>query len=326
MPARSRKSISPSVRDNFYIDQYIDLYAEIGKCNSTGKEVKICYNLFGSKKNPCILLVQGIGTSLLGFPLPFISMLVDAGYCVVRYDNRDTGLSTSFKEFSPPSLVRYVIPEWASIGERVPYTLNDMMNDGMRLLTYIGIEKAHMFGLSMGGMIVQLMAIHHPERVLSLNILFSHMGGNDHVEPPYLNLLHFLKKPKNDSCEEKIKIFREFMVFLGQNQYAFDPDELQIFFETVIARDGTIQVGEPRHVSAIMRAPSRKKDLQKITCPTLVMHGMLDPLIPVENGYQLAKTIPNAKLVLFPRLGHMFPPQLYSDIAERVIFNAQRAS
>lgn len=317
---------TPSVRQHINFEAYTDLYADIGKCDSTGKDVNICYNIFGDKKNPCILCIQGLGTSLLGFSLDFVDILVDAGFCVIRYDNRDCGRSTFFEDYSPPSLFRYVVPQWASIGERLPYTLKDMMEDGMRLLTTLGIEKAHVFGLSMGGMIAQLMAIHYPQRVLSLNILFSHMGGKDHVEPPVLNLLHFLKKPKSDSNEDRIKIMVEFIEFLGQEQFENDPELLREYFEAVVARNGEIMVAQPRHVSALMRAEGRRERLTKVTCPTLIMHGMLDPLIPVQNGYMLANTIPNAKLVLFPRLGHIFPPQLHSEIAEHLLMNVKKVS
>lgn len=307
------------------LHSYVDLFADIGKCKRTGKDMRICYNIFGDRNNPCILLIQGIGTSLLGFSLEFVNMFIQAGFCVVRYDNRDCGLSTRFPELSPPSIVRYVIPEWASIGEKIPYTIEEMMEDGIGLLTAIGIEKAHIFGMSMGGMIAQLMAIHYPDRVLSLNILFTHMGGNDRIEPPLLDLVVFLKRPKNDTNEEKINQTIEFIQFLSQGQYEYDPVLMHEYFTNVLQRNGSVTVAEPRQIAALMRSSSRKEALKKLQCPTLVMHGLLDPLIPVKNGYLLAETIPNAKLVIFPRLGHTFPPELHQQVADYVIRNARRA-
>lgn len=317
--------VSPVVGTFLNCLSYVDCYADIGKCDRTGKNVTICYNIFGDKSQPCILLIQGIGTSVLGYSLAFTNIFVQAGFCVVRYDNRDCGLSTLFTEFSPPSLVRYVIPEWASIGENIPFTLNEMMEDGMRLLTAIGIEKAHVFGMSMGGMIAQLMAIHYPHRVLSLNILFSHMGGKDHVEASVFDLTAFLKRPKNDSNEEKINQTIEFVEFLSRKQYKYDPKLMKEYFESVLKRNGTVTVAEPRQIAALMRAPSRKEALKKVRCPTLIMHGLLDPLIPVVNGHMLAQTIPNAKLIIFPRLGHFFPPALYQHVADNVILNSRKA-
>lgn len=307
------------------LHSYTDFFADIGKCKRTGKDMRICYNIFGDKSNPCILLIQGIGTSVLGFSLQFVNIFVEAGYCVVRYDNRDCGLSTSFPELSSPSIVRYVVPEWASVGEKIPYTLKEMMEDAIGLLTALDIQKAHIFGMSMGGMIAQLIAIHHSDRVLSLNILFSHMGGKDRVDPPVVDLFIFLKQPKNDTNEEKVSQTIEFINFLSQKQYTCDPLYMQEYFASVLERNGNVTVAQPRQIAALMREPSRKEALKNVQCPTLVMHGFLDPLIPVQNGYMLAETIPNAKLVIFPRLGHFFPPELHHQVADHIIRNARRA-
>lgn len=314
---------SPAFR-HINSERYTDSFANVGKCKSTGRDISICYNVFGDLNNPCFLCIQGLATSLLGYSLHFIDILLEAGFCVVRYDNRDCGRSTKLDGLAAPSLFRYAIPEWLSIGEKIPYTLEDMMEDGIGLLRVLGIEKAHIFGMSMGGMIAQLMAIHHPEKVLTLNILFSHIGGRDHVEPPLHHLVRFLEKPKTDSDQDKIQLMLKYIHFLGQGQYKNDPQALKEYFEAVVQRNGEVQVSEPRHVAALMRAASRKRQLQNVTCPTLIMHGMKDPLIPYCNGELLAKTIPNAILVLFPRLGHIFPPQLHREFAELLIDNTKR--
>lgn len=307
--------------------QQQDKFANVGRCHSTGKEVTICYNDFGDPKNPCLLLTQGIGTSLLGFSLDFVNEFVSRGFYVIRYDNRDIGRSTRFDEYPAPSLVRYVIPEWASIGERLPYTLKDVMEDGMGLLTALGIKKAHVFGLSMGGMIAQLMAIHYPERVLSLNILFSHMGGSDAIEPGLFTHVRFLKTPRSSSVADRVDHMVWYIEFLSQGQYRNNYDELREYIALGYERDGmNNELGQPRQITALMRARSRREQLKKVTCPTLVMHGALDPLIPVENGYALAETIPGAKLVIFPTLGHDFPPQLYGDFAAEMALNMRKAS
>lgn len=322
--AASPVSPASPVMQHINFDLYKDEFADVGKCRSTGRDVRICYNIFGDRSHPCILLIQGLDTSLLGFSLDFINILVKEGYCVIRYDNRDVGLSTQFDDLPAPSLLRYVVPEWLSIGERLPYTLRDMMEDGMGLLTALGIEKAHIFGLSMGGMLAQLMAIHYPQRVLTLNILFSHMGGKDHIEPPLPHLIKFLEKPKTDSNEDKIDVTVRFIKFLSQNQYSYGSEVLKEYFKMVVERNGKVSVGHPRQVSALQRSPGRRAQLKKVTCPTLIMHGMLDPLIPVKNGYMLAETIPNSKLIIFPRLGHIFPPKLHHEIAEQLILNFRK--
>lgn len=303
-----------------------DRFIEVGKCASTQKDVTICYNTFGNPAHPCLLLVQGLGTSLMGYPLSFVEKFVDKGYYVIRYDNRDVGRSTKFEEFASPFIARFVVPEWASIGERCPYSLADMMEDGMGLLTALGIEKAHVFGMSMGGMIVQMMAITHPERVLSLNILFSSVGGRDTVEPSLLTYARFLYPRRDNSIESYVDHMVWFIHFLSQGNYRNDEAELRNYFRYVCEREGsTGDFANTRQIAALMRAPSRREGLQKVQCPSIVMHGAKDPLIPIKNGHLIAELIPNAKLIIYPNLGHDFPPALSYDFAEQILLNMSKA-
>ncbi|CAJ1028800.1 alpha/beta hydrolase fold/Serine aminopeptidase, S33/Alpha/beta hydrolase family, putative [Leishmania lindenbergi] len=313
-------ALSPEARA--ILGDFEDKLVDVGTCASTGKRVTLCYNTFGNPSNPCLLLVQGLRMSLLGCPLHFVQYFVDQGYYVIRYDNRDAGLSTRFDEFGAPALIRLVLPQWMSIGERLSYTLHDMMEDAIGLLAALKIRQAHVFGMSMGGMIVQLMAIHHPERVLSLNILFSHAGGKDVVNPNLLHYARFLVKPRSDSAEDHAEHMVWFIGYLSQGAYMANVEEMKKYILSSYERNGVINDRETqRQAAAVMRAPSRAKGLRKLTCPTLIMHGANDPLIPVANGYRLAELVPNAKLVIFPKLGHSFPVELMKPIADQVLLN-----
>lgn len=308
------------------LGDFEDKFAEVGVCRSTGKRVTICYNTFGNPDHPCLLLVQGLGTSLLGYSLKFVQFFVDQGYYVIRYDNRDMGLSTRFTEFAAPALFRLGLPAWMSVGERLPYTLDDMKDDAMGLLTALGIRQAHVFGMSMGGMLVQLMAIDHPDRVLSLSILFSDVGGSDKVRPSLLQYARFLKGPRSNSPEDRAAHMVWFINYLSQGAYNANMDAVRRYILYSYERNGVMDdEGMPRQAAAVMRAPSRAAKLRNVACPTVVMHGAKDPLIPVANGYRLAELIPNAKLVIFPELGHDFPVELMRPIADEILLNMSNA-
>ncbi|KAG5474399.1 hypothetical protein LSCM1_03181 [Leishmania martiniquensis] len=313
-------ALSPEVRA--VLGDFEDKFAEVGTCASTGKRVTLCYNTFGDPSHPCLMLVQGLSTSLLGYPLRFVQYFVDQGYYVIRFDNRDVGLSTRFDEFGAPALIRLRLPQWMSIGERLPYALYDMMIDAIGLLTALKIRQAHVFGMSMGGMIAQLMAIHHPERVLSLNILFSHAGGADVVSPSLLHYARFLRKPRSNSAEDRAAHMAWFINYLGQGAYEGNMENVKKYILCTYERNGVINdSGMQRQAAAVMRAPSRAEGLRKLRCPALVIHGAKDPLIPVANGYRLAELVPKAKLVIFPQLGHDFPAELMKPIADEVLLN-----
>ncbi|KPI83864.1 putative hydrolase alpha/beta fold family [Leptomonas seymouri] len=321
--------VSPPLSDEArkLLGDFEDKFVEVGPCASTGKRITICYNTFGDPTHPCLLLVQGIGTSLLGFCLQFVQRFVDQGYYVIRYDNRDSGLSTHFDEYGSPALIRLGLPEWLSVGESLPYNLYDMMVDGVLLLDALHISKAHCFGLSMGGMLVQLMAIHHPERVLSLNILCSHAGGRDKKDPNVLHYARFLKRPRSHSALDRADHMIWFIDYLSQGAYRSHVEEVRQYILYSYERNGVHDDrGMPRQAAAVMRAASRVEGLKKIKCPTLVMHGGMDPLIPVANGYHLAELIPNAKLIIFPKLGHDFPLALLPSFQDEMLLNMSYAS
>lgn len=306
-----------------------DKFASVGRCETSGKDITICYNTHGDPTNPCLLLVQGLATSLAGWPRAFIDAFVERGYYVVTYDNRDVGRSTSFREFGNICIYRFGLPQWASIGERLPYTLDDMAEDGMRLLTALGIERAHLFGMSMGGMLQSIMAIRHPERVLSLNIFCTFMGGRDQVKPGLACHARFIVSPRSSSVEDRARHMAWFVRFLSQGQYRNETDyaTMETFLRLSFERSGEVmELANTRQIAALMRAPSRKTAMEALDVPTVVMHGVLDPLIPYQNAVMIAQAIKGSKLVLFPNLGHDFPDAIAVDLAEEAMLNMRRAT
>lgn len=288
-------------------------------CDKTHRDITICYQTFGSPSDPCLLLVCGLGTTMYNYHESFCNKLVARGFYVVRYDNRDVGLSTHLDGFPTTFLPRMVLPQWLSVGEgEPPYTLRCMALDGLNLLTRLGIDRAHIYGGSMGGMCVQTMAILQPERVLSLTIVYSHSGGPNVKTQSLAMSLSFLDKPKSQSREHLVE-FKVRNAKLYTGGYDLDEEEASRRTNFVLDRSPDDRNGVLRQVWAVQRAPSRDEDLKKLTgFPTLIIHGPQDTMVPFENGMQLSQLIEGSRLVSFPRLGHYVPPDLYDSFADEI--------
>ncbi|RNF22572.1 hydrolase, alpha/beta fold family [Trypanosoma conorhini] len=308
------------------MSQTPDTTAKVGKCASTGVEISICYNAFGDPKDPCVLLVMGMtGVGML-WRDEFCEMIARNGYYVVRYDNRDVGLSTRLTDFPGPHVMRMLLPRALSFGERNPYSLEDMAADGMNLLTALGIDAAHVVGCSMGGMIVQLMAIHYPTRVRSLTIIFSHTGNPARVREGWRTKLGFLDRPASSSLEDLIEFKCSLMRRMAGPNYPPDAEKCRRLATQVLTRAAEDPMALRRHLSAVQRAKSRVEALRGLKTPTLVMHGMCDEMVPYQNGVELATVVGrSAKLVLFPLMGHSLPEELWGDIAQEIVWNTRRA-
>lgn len=303
----------------------IDKFVKIGKCASTGEEITICYNAFGNPADPCLLLVMGLGGVALYWKDEFVEALVHAGFYVVRFDNRDVGLSTHLDGQPTPFIARMILPSWASIGEGVPpYTLTDMGNDGWGLLTALGVERAHILGSSMGGMIVQCMALQHPERVKSLTIVYSHSGGPNVKPQTWRMSMAMLEKPASPSFEDRVN-FKVYMSSLFMGDYPHDEPSTRAIATTVLTRCPEDKAGLLRQIWAVQRAESREDGLRGLRgIPTLIVHGMEDTMVPFENGLQLTRLIDGSKLVAFARMGHAIPKELYAEIVREVALQKER--
>lgn len=296
-----------------------DRFAAIGPCESTKREITLCYQTFGDTASPPILLVSGLGCTCFSWRENLCEELVRAGYFVIRYDNRDVGLSTHLENCAKVALPRLILPVWASVWEgQPPYLIDDMARDGLRLLTALGIKKAHIMGSSMGGMIVQAMAIQAPERILSATIIFSH-SGQDVTPQTWKMSLALLDRPASTSEDDVVAFkIRHAKRFCGGYSLE-DPAVYGVLKLKEIHRAPDDSDGISRQAWAIRRSPGRDYGISKLSgVPVLIVHGMQDTMIPLDNGLHLAELIPDAKLVVYPRMGHYIPVELYKELTRQV--------
>jgi pimeloyl-ACP methyl ester carboxylesterase len=281
------------------------------KANCNGIEIR--YETFGDASAPPMLLIMGLGAQMIQWPEEFIEQIAARGFHVIRFDNRDVGEST-----------------WLSDAGRVEfggapvYTLDDMAADAIGLLDALGIERAHIVGASMGGMIAQLVALNHPERVLTLTSIMSHVGGEDAV-PPTPEAMERLLTKRPETREEAIEVGLKTWRVIGSPGFPFD--ETAVRERVGLAFDrGFNPAGFMRQIAAVMAASSRKKRLGGLTVPACVIHGADDPLVPVDNAQRTADAIGDAELVTIGGMGHDLPKGAWPQIIEAIVRTAARAS
>jgi pimeloyl-ACP methyl ester carboxylesterase len=275
----------------------------------------------GDRSAPALLLIMGLGMPAALWPEGFVERLLASGLRVVRFDNRDCGHSARLRSATatrnlPGAIARALL----RLPVRAPYTLDDMADDAAALLTTLEIGRAHIVGASMGGMIAQVLAARHPERVLSLTSIMSSSGNpSPRValgKPRALRAI--LHRPRNVDDVNQITdhLVRVFGV-IGSPAYPSEPQSLRQQLERV-ARRGYYPAGTARQLLAILASGDRRSQLARITAPTLVIHGQDDPLLPVAAGVDTARHIRGARLELIPGMGHDFPPSLQPMIADMI--------
>lgn len=272
---------------------------------------------YGDPANPPLLLIMGLGAQLTLWPIELVEALVARGYHVIRYDNRDIGLSTKFTEAGVPELPAVVMAMMAGQAPRLPYTLADMADDAVGLLSALGIDKAHIVGASMGGMIAQLVAIRHPERVLTLTSIMS-TTGNPALPPAKPEAMAALmERPTSADLEAFMKIGLNIARSIGSPAYPAPEQRLRERFERDFRRSFH-PTGAGRQMAAIIADGDRRERLKAVTVPTLVIHGADDPLVPVEGGQDTAAAIAGAELLVIPGMGHDLPLELVEQIADAI--------
>jgi pimeloyl-ACP methyl ester carboxylesterase len=282
--------------------------------------VELCFETFGDKDDPAILLVMGLGTQMLGWHEDFCRELAGRGFFVIRYDNRDAGRSTHFRDTPPPGPVEMLLRRPRNLA----YTLEDLADDGMGLLDHLRIEKAHVVGASMGGMIAQLMAVRHPDRVLSLTSIMS-TTGNRRVGNPALRIYPIFLGRRPDDRKAYIERTEKVFALIGSPGFERDEDELRELAGRSYDRDPSSS-GTPRQLAAIMAAGDRTKDLGKIRSPTLVIHGAEDKMVAPSGGAATARAIPTARFMLIDGMGHDLPRGVWPRIIDGIVETTERAS
>lgn len=266
--------------------------------------VELEFETFGDDRPETVLLVNGLGSQMTRWPEAFCENLVARGYRVIRYDNRDTGLST-----------------WPTEA----YVLKDMAADGMAVLDAAGVDKAHIAGVSMGGMIVQRMAIDYPERVLSLTSIMSAPSGDVVATPEAMAVISNPPPSPEADYEAFVAHGMRNARTIGSPAYPWTDAELR---ERVVAEHARAfnPAGVGRQRKAIGADGDRTAELQKLRVPTVVLHGAEDPLVQPIGGEQTAAAIPGAELRMIPGMGHDLPPALYDTIVDAICAAAERAT
>lgn len=279
--------------------------------------IEIEYETFGAKRDPALLLIMGLGAQLTLWPDSLCQSLASRGFFVVRYDNRDVGLSTDFGAAGVPNLMEAFGKLMKGEKLDAPYLLSDMAADATGLLDALDIDRAHMVGASMGGMIAQILAATSAQRTQSMVSIMSTSGrpGLPMGKPEAVAMLS--AQPPGTAREQLIAHAMKLRSVIGSPGFPADPTELRILVERNIDRRWYPQ-GAARQYLAVMASGPRVDLLRTVRVPTLVLHGEDDPLLPVECGRDVASLVPGAKIETWPGWGHDLPAQMVPRLVESI--------
>ena len=300
----------------------IKVVSEVGTAFVQSNGIRMAYQEFGDADAPVILLVAGLYNQLVRWPMEFCDLLVAGGFRVIRFDNRDIGLTDKMDGAVAPSLFRLALSSLLGIPVKVPYSLNDMAADTVGLLDALDIKSAHIVGMSMGGMISQLVAGLYPDRVLSLTSIMSKTA------PLGTGLATFAgARPRGkpiprgtSALANSVKTRQMF----GSPAYLESDDDVAVAIKAEFKRSNN-PAGYLRQMAAIRSAPNRNKLLKSIAVPTLIIHGNQDLLVDVSGGVETKKQIPHAKLVRFEGMGHTLPQPLLAEFSDLIKQTADSA-
>ena len=283
---------------------------------STG--ITIEYDIRGEGEP--ILFVMGLGGQLIDWSEEFVDLFVARGYQVIRFDNRDAGLSSQ-TDWEPPSTRKSMLSMLSRRPLRdVGYTVEDMAVDAAQLLGVLNIDSAHVVGISMGGMIAQAMAVNHPNKVRSLCSIASKPGDRRSGGIALSLIRRFRKRPEptpENAVDESLRMFR---AISGDH---FDAKRHRLNATTSVQRSFTPK-GTARQAAAIGASPDRTRRLAQVTVPTLVIHGMKDPLVKPSGGIATARAIPSSRLLMLPDMGHDLPRPRWQELCDAIVANIER--
>jgi len=265
--------------------------------HATVNNIEIAYKVIGKEDNPPVLMIMGLGASHILWGDNLVMQLVEAGYRVVLFDNRDTGDSQRLDEFGQPLIWWQLLKARFGFEVDADYTLEDMAQDSIALLDKLEIEQAHIVGASMGGMIAQVVAANHPARVLSLVSIMSTPGFGDHLPPPSTDANDQITNMAKDEVDNKARL-----------------RQIGIYTESM-----------PRQIMAILKSGDRTEAVKTISAPTLVLHGVDDALIPLPHGEYTASLITGSKFVALEGMGHNMPEQVLPRILSNMVQHMESA-
>jgi pimeloyl-ACP methyl ester carboxylesterase len=273
------------------------------------------YQTSGAPSDPPLLMVMGLGAQLIAWPEEFVERLAARGFYAIRYDNRDVGLSTKFEG----------MPDFGALfsgdGSSAPYRIEDMADDAAALLTHLGIDRAHVMGVSMGGMITQALVINHADRFLTACSIMS-TTGDQSVGAPTGEAAAALLRPPATNREDAIAGSVEGSRVISSPGYPFDADLMTKRAEAAYDRNFSPD-GTARQLAAILSSPDRTEGLRRVTMPFLVIHGEADILVQVSGGKATAAAVPGSTLILIPGMGHDLPEEVWDQIINAVVANTE---
>jgi pimeloyl-ACP methyl ester carboxylesterase len=287
--------------------------------------IAIEVDIQGPARGDPLLLIMGLGMQLIGWPDELVQMLVQRGFRVIRHDNRDVGLSQGFDRHGAPNVVVAALRHRLRLRVNAPYHVADMAADALGVLDALGIERAHVCGASMGGMIAQHLAAKHPRRVKSLTLIMTTSGARHLLQPKPAVVRALLSRPKRADLSNYTAHMSKVLAVIGSPGFPADPQRarkrLQQSFERAYRPAGTA-----RQLVAVAADGDRSPLLHRIVAPTRVIHGEADPLVPVPAAHDLAAKIPGAVADIVPGMGHDLPLALLPRIADGIAANAARQS
>jgi pimeloyl-ACP methyl ester carboxylesterase len=278
--------------------------------------IDLAYETFGSPDDPAIVLVMGLGTQMIAWPDELCAALAEAGHHVVRFDNRDIGLSTHL-DVPPPALPQMVLKK------DPPYRIDDMADDAAGLADALGISRFHLVGASMGGFISQTIAIRYPHRVRSLTLIMTSTGSR-RVGRPTPAVLRRLAQPRvittrEEAMDSALEVYR----VIGSPDHLDEELIRELAGRSWDRADDTD--GRMRQLAAILAQPDRTKALGALRIPTLIVHGLSDPLVSASGGLALARSIPGATFIGHQGMGHDLPRTLWPALVTDILSLVERA-
>ena len=280
--------------------------------------VDIAYQLHGNSSQPTLLLIHGLSTPLTGWPKAMVDAFVAANFQVLLLDNRDVGRSEQLDHFSIPNMGWIITKLKLGLSIKTPYQLEDMMQDVVALLDALNLAEVHVVGASMGGMIAQLMAIHHPRRVKTLTSIMSTTGYKKLPGIDKNIRKTLMQKPVSKDYKDQMDYHIKKWQVIGSPDYPCTETDLQQYVESMLQR-GITAKGTIRQMLSIMATGNREDALSKLDIPSLVIHGDQDGLVNLAGGKATAQAIPNAKLRVYPGMGHDFPVELIPNIVNDIV-------
>ena len=280
-------------------------------------DLQIAYDEFGQPQHPAILLIMGLGTQMIAWPDAFCRALADAGQRVIRFDNRDIGLSEKIKVIRPVSIPRIMLRSRLGLSNRVPYRLHDMALDAVGVLDALEIDAAHIVGASMGGMIAQIVAAEFPARCQSLTSIMSTTGNPALPAADWRVTKQLLMSPRTNAEAPILAHMMKTWRIIGSPDFPPSDDELRERI-LIALRRSYYPAGYRNQLAAIIETGDRRQILSKITARTLVIHGKVDSLVPVDGGIDTAKHIRDAQLELIDGMGHDLPKELLPRLVQLI--------